>query len=643
MKRIFKLLVGVALSAVGLSSFAYNGGYENGLMSATTVGGVTYKGYGNNTVTAREAGDTGATIAANRYAQCKALKSINLTGVTTIGDAAFAYSALTSVEIPSTVTKMGFIAFGGCANLASVKVGNWSWYDANKEPFRDCPSLVTLTVPGGVPTGVDVMALIPALKTVVAPASDVAAWQSACPGVTVKPAVQQTFGIQYDLTGGVAGEKAPVSAVRDSWTEISSPTRSGYAFNGWRVVSGLGAGARYALTAGVDGVITNAATVFGAGCAKLSVLNLAAAGSTAKMTAQWVPNKYVVTLVKYNGTADSTFNVQFARNYNFDLPTWIPARPGYTFNGWWAAKYGTGEQIYTAAGMGIANTSCWSANKNWRKTANTTLYANWIPNKYTVTLVKDNGTADSSFQVQYTKDTNSDKHTWIPARCGYTFDGWWSGRYGTGEQIYTAGGMAIPDSKYWNASCGWRWPKDVSLYAKWIPKTFSITLVPGNGAANSTIPVQYSRDTNSNIAQKTPTRSGYAFGGWVTSDGVLVYDKNGLAIADSMYWNASRGWRRSGSLTVYASWTPKAGTSRLSAATASASLESGGSRTDGHLFGVLPDGSGVYDLILDDPTADETTGYVRIETEEAVVSGECQVLREGARLIVVLGEAVFVL
>ena len=52
---------------------------------------------------------------------------INGTPVTTIGNAAFRDSSVTSVTIPASVTEIGANAFAGCTNLTSVTYGgDWS-------------------------------------------------------------------------------------------------------------------------------------------------------------------------------------------------------------------------------------------------------------------------------------------------------------------------------------------------------------------------------------------------------------------------------------------------------------------------------------------------------------------------------------
>lgn len=622
MKKIMKLIGAIALVAVGPTLFAYNGGYENSSLTDITIGGVTYKGYGNNTLTARN--ETGTAIAANRYAQCKKLTSVSLANVKSIEDAAFAYSGLTSVELPATLKSIGYIAFGGCTNLKSVTINGTAFMAAgseNREPFCACTALKTVIAKCAPPSW-NFTNVFPNVTTVRVPAAHLSAWKAKTySGVTVS--VDVTYAVTLDGNTGSGGEAGVTVRLGEALPKIGKlPTRTGYVFAGyWTQKSG---GTQYYSAAGVG----------------VRAWDKSAA---ATLYAHWDPCKYVVTLVKYNGTADSQFNVQFSKTYNSDIHTWIPVRTGYTFNGWWTAKYGTGEQIYTANGLCIANTSCWSASKNWRKLANVTLYANWIPKKYTVTLVKYNNTANSTFQVEYSKNTNSDKHTWIPVRCGYTFDGWGIYAYGAGELVYTADGMAIPNTKCWNASCGWRCAGNITLYAKWIPKTFAITLVPGKGLPNSSVAVQYSRDTNSDIASKNPVAAGYAFAGWATKDGVLVYDKNGKAIPDSKYWNASSGWRNSGSLTVYAQWTPKSAALRTSAEGVSmilAGKESGSTMYgSGSYQGIFSDGTGRFDLLISGYGTDGVAGaYFVAQMEHGLWSEECEAIVVGDTLVLIFAQ-----
>ena len=69
--------------------------------------------------------------------------------VTSISKQAFAYSDLTSVSIPNSVTSIGEGAFSGCSGLTSVTIPN-SVTLIDKEAFYGCRGLTSITIPNSV-------------------------------------------------------------------------------------------------------------------------------------------------------------------------------------------------------------------------------------------------------------------------------------------------------------------------------------------------------------------------------------------------------------------------------------------------------------------------------------------------------------
>lgn len=182
-----KYILALTLAMAGASALAHNGGYENG--NLVDVAG--YAGYGEDTTeTATPTGDDALTML---YAQCKALKSLDLSQVGAIGDAAFAYSAVTSIVLTANISSVGYISFGGCSNLTEVSCDSWNWANGtanieDKEPFRDCFKLTTLRVSGDAaepPTSFSVTNTFDVLTTVYCPASKVSLWQAAYPSLTI--------------------------------------------------------------------------------------------------------------------------------------------------------------------------------------------------------------------------------------------------------------------------------------------------------------------------------------------------------------------------------------------------------------------------------------------------------------------------
>ena len=129
----------------------------------------------------------------------------------------------------------------------------------------------------------------------------------------------------------------------------------------------------------------------------------------------------------------------------------------------------------------------------------------------------------------------------VPTRAGYSFGGYYSGTDGAGTLYYTAAGESAQ---------AWDVAGDATLYAKWMPSVYRVTLDPQGGAGGTTsVAATYGSAMPGVTA---PTRPGYAFGGYY--DGT-----NGTGTA---YYTATGGsanpWNQTGARTLYAKWTPNA-------------------------------------------------------------------------------------
>ena len=82
---------------------------------------------------------------------CSGLTSLTIpSSVTKIGDCAFCdCSGLTSLTIPSSVTKIGYCAFYGCSGLTSLTIPSSVTFIGNGA-FKDCSGLTSLTIPSSV-------------------------------------------------------------------------------------------------------------------------------------------------------------------------------------------------------------------------------------------------------------------------------------------------------------------------------------------------------------------------------------------------------------------------------------------------------------------------------------------------------------
>ncbi|HPY88020.1 MAG TPA: InlB B-repeat-containing protein, partial [Spirochaetota bacterium] len=105
-------------------------------------------------------------------------------------------------------------------------------------------------------------------------------------------------------------------------------------------------------------------------------------GSTGnrEYTANWTVNIYTVTFDKQGGSGGTN---SVTATYDAAMPIATkPTRTGYTFGGYWDAT-SDGTQYYTAS---------MASSRSWNKAENTTLYARWTVNIYTVTFGKQGGT-----------------------------------------------------------------------------------------------------------------------------------------------------------------------------------------------------------------------------------------------------------
>lgn len=213
-------------------------------------------------------------------------------------------------------------------------------------------------------------------------------------------------------------------------------------------------------------------------------------------------NKATVT----NLTSTNGATVTLYANWTLAAASLATAsRTGYTFDGW-----------YTAANGGTKVTSL-------TPTADTTLYAHWTANNYTVNYNGNGGTpAEASKTVTY----DSAYGALITAsRTGYVFAGWFTEASG-GSQVTTATTVKITAAQ--------------TLYAHWTANSYVITFA-GNGATSgstASVNAVYDQEavlTTNGFDRKytvtfqtnggdavSPMTADYSFAGW--SFGTESYD-----------------------------------------------------------------------------------------------------------------------
>ena len=196
--------------------------------------------------------------------------------------------------------------------------------------------------------------------------------------------------------------------------------------------------------------------------------------------------------------------------------------PGYRFDGWYTAPNGGNKYDF-----------------NTPLTGNVTVYAHWVGNGYTVRFAGNGatggGTPDQAFQ--YNIGQNLHRNGFV--RDGYTFTGW---KRADNQQAYGDG--------QWVTNLTTQPNGIVTMVAQWSANEAHIRYNPnppagkttgGNGTPNWD---GHTGDTPA-IGGNGWTIDGYTFAGWTTSP-----DGGGTKYAPGASWTAS------GTLTLYAQWTP---------------------------------------------------------------------------------------
>lgn len=296
----------------------------------------------------------------------------------------------------------------------------------------------------------------------------------------------KTYTVTFDANGGSIDQTTRNIQAGSPIGALPTPTRSGYKFIGWKDVKEG------------SGMIVNSETFIVEGDLKLY--------------ANWskIEEDNTVTIsFNANGgsVSPSVKTIKVGESYG-NLPT--PSRDGYVFDGW-----------YTASQDGSRITSSTVATKNQ------TLYAYWSANtpKKVYTIYFDvNGGMNSSRQSK-TVTAGKPYGTFpVPARNGYSFDGWYTSQSG-GEKIYESMIVNI-DS-------------DQTLYAHWSKeaKTYTVVFDPNGGSVSP-----QTKTVTAGFAYgelPIPTYDGFIFLGWYTGK---------TKITSSSTYDLNRD------ITLYAQW-----------------------------------------------------------------------------------------
>ena len=258
--------------------------------------------------------------------------------------------------------------------------------------------------------------------------------------------------------------------------------------------------------------------------------------TAATLSAIFEANSYTVTLNNQDATLAGSLSIE--ATYAAALPDiTTPEKTGYTFGGYYSQTDGGGTQYYNASGEGV---------RNWDIADNTTLYAKWTVNKYTITYMVDGSQYGATDEYDYNATVTMRDE---PTKTGYTFSGWdktiatmpaenqvVSGTFSINQYTLTFdtdGGSTIEaiTADYgtaitapanptktgytfvnWSPSIPATMPAtNTTVTAQWSINQYTITFNTDGGSAIDAITQDYGTDVT---APANPTKTGYTFSSW---------------------------------------------------------------------------------------------------------------------------------
>jgi uncharacterized repeat protein (TIGR02543 family) len=250
-----------------------------------------------------------------------------------------------------------------------------------------------------------------------------------------------SYSIHFDANGGSAVN----TIVQNYATAVvapAAPTRTGYMFDGWYLDDQW-------TTPYVFSTI---------------------AAENIDLIAKWTINLVTLSFDSDGGTAVTAL-VQ-----NYDTPIAAPTAPtkvGHTFDGWYVEPALTTSAVFSTM-----------------PAQNTTFYAKWVINQYTVTFQDYNESVLKTQTVNYGSAATAPNN---PTRPNYTFGGW--------------------DVGYTNVT------GDLTVTATYTINQYTITFQTNGGSAIPAITQDFGSVVN---APADPTRNTDTFGGWFSDAGLTT-------------------------------------------------------------------------------------------------------------------------
>ena len=428
---------------------------------------------------------------------------INGTPVTTIGNAAFRDSSVTSVTIPASVTEIGANAFAGCTNLTSVTYGgDWSnltiqsgnpaVQDAANAPLFDFefipPDNTAVIVTNYKYNGAAADVTIPSRYQgkPVTMIGHAAFFNSAVTSVTIPDSITSISDEAFINCPKLTNISIPNSVTYIGFSAFSSCTslKSITLPSSLSFISGaLFLGCSQLTTIHIPVSVTSIGNNAFADCPSLMTVTYPGSKTqwddiTKGRNSDVLENHLICAMLEATFTADgeSISTQTIDRGGKFTEPA-KPPKENHTFAGWYNGDEKFDFDADTTNAPNVLE-----------------LVAKWEKSKYTVKFVSDHGSFKDQ-TIEHGKPIDPDKLT-IPPVEGFTFDGWYTDENRTIEFDFT---QPITSN--------------TTVYAKWTAKDYEVRFITEHGDAPASQNVQYNGTASDPGKLK---EEGYTFIGWYT-------------------------------------------------------------------------------------------------------------------------------
>jgi len=347
---------------------------------------------------------------------------------------------------------------------------------------------------------------------------------------------KNSYTVSYDANRPANASNAVQGTMTDTTHtyDVASPLRSntfaliGWRFMGWNTVAD-GSGTAYANNASV------------------STLNTANSGTTV-LYAQWLANVYYI---QYNSNKPSTASgtiVGMMNDSTFSYDTASPLRAnsfsltGWRFIGWNTDADGNGTAFSNGASL---------STQTFTNAATIVLFAQWIPNDYTVSYNANkpsgaSGTVGGTMSdTAHVYDTSSALRTNAFSLTGWRFIAWNTEANGSGIVFYDATTVRTLNFAHNGTTV---------LYAQWAVNTYNVSYnanKPATASGNisgAMAETAHTYDTASNLRANAYALIGWCFNGWNTAA-----NGSGTPFADSASVS-TLNTAQNGTTTLYAQW-----------------------------------------------------------------------------------------